>query len=219
MATVLITGASRGIGLEMCRQLQARGDEAIAACRQATPELDALGIRVIENIDVSSHASVAQLAAALKGQKLDWLVNNAGILTIESLLDLDFDRIRREFEVNTLGPLRVTSSLLDNLQPGSRVGIVSSRVGSLADNGSGGLYGYRISKTAVNMVGVNLSIDLKERGIAVALLHPGMVATEMTGRQGIEVPTAARGLLARMDALTLETTGTFWHAEGYQLPW
>ncbi len=219
MATVLITGASRGIGLELCRQLHARGDEAIAACRQATPELTELGVRVIDNVDVSSDAAVAQLVALLEGQKLDWLINNAGILTFESLLDLDFDRIRRQFEVNTLGPLRVTRALLDNLPPGSKVGIVSSRVGSLADNGSGGLYGYRISKTAVNMAGVNLSIDLKDHGIPVALLHPGMVATEMTGKQGIEIPDAARGLLARMDELTLANTGKFWHAEGYELPW
>jgi NAD(P)-dependent dehydrogenase (short-subunit alcohol dehydrogenase family) len=99
------------------------------------------------------------------------------------------------------------------------VAIVTSRMGSIADNGSGGYYGYRASKVAVNMIGKSLARDLEGRGVAVALLHPGMVATETTGGQGIEPAQAARGLIDRIDQLTLETTGRFWHAEGYELPW
>jgi NAD(P)-dependent dehydrogenase (short-subunit alcohol dehydrogenase family) len=118
-----------------------------------------------------------------------------------------------------LGPLRVTEALVDNIVDGGKVGIVSSRVGSIGDNGSGGYYGYRASKSAVNQIGMNLTHELRPRGIAVALLHPGMVATTMTGRQGIDPGEAARGLLDRIDALTLETSGHFWHAEGYELPW
>ena len=125
----------------------------------------------------------------------------------------------RQFEVNTLGPLRVVHALLDHLKSGAKVAIVSSRVGSLADNSSGGMYGYRVSKTAVNMVGVNLAHDLRPREIALVLLHPGLVATEMTGGRGIQADEAARGLIARVDELTLETSGSFWHAEGYPLPW
>ena len=113
----------------------------------------------------------------------------------------------------------VTEALAGNLSGGSKVAIVSSRVGSIDDNGSGGMYGYRASKTAVNQLGTNLKYELAPRNIAVILLHPGLVATEMTGGQGITPEQAASGLIQRIDDLTLETSGTFWHAEGYQLPW
>lgn len=219
MNTILITGANRGIGLELCRQLAARGDQVIAACRNANEELRALPVQVIENVDVTSDDSVASMAEILGGQQIDILVNNAGILTSESLEDLDFDRMRRQYEVNALGPLRITNALLGNLVQGSKVIVLSSRVGSMADNSSGGIYGYRMSKAAVNMAAVNLALDLRPRGIPVMILHPGMVATEMTGRTGIAAADSAAGLIARMDELTMEQTGSFWHAEGYSLPW
>jgi NAD(P)-dependent dehydrogenase (short-subunit alcohol dehydrogenase family) len=113
----------------------------------------------------------------------------------------------------------VTEALLDNLGKGSKVAIVTSRVGSIEDNSSGGYYGYRASKTAVNQIGTNLKHDLRPRGIAVALLHPGLVATEMTGGQGVAPADSAKGLINRIDALNLENSGSFWHAEGYKLPW
>lgn len=219
MNRVLITGANRGIGLELCQQLAARGDEVIAVCRQSSDELAALDVRVINGIDVSSTESVTELAQKLGGQSLDWLLNNAGILSVESLESLDFDAMERQFRVNSLGPLRVTAALLGNLSGGSKVGIVTSRMGSVEDNTSGSYYGYRMSKAAVNMAGMSLSRDLQPRGIAVTLLHPGMVATEMTGRQGVAPAQAAAGLIARMDELDMSTTGTFWHAEGERLPW
>ncbi len=156
---------------------------------------------------------------AWPASSLDCLINNAGILTNENLVDLNLERMRRQFEVNALGPLRVTLALLDKLHPGSKVAIVTSRVGSIADNSSGGMYGYRMSKAAVNMAGANLAIDLREKGIPVALLHPGMVATEMTGNRGVSPAHAAAGLIQRIDALNLETSGHFWHAEGEILPW
>jgi NAD(P)-dependent dehydrogenase (short-subunit alcohol dehydrogenase family) len=113
----------------------------------------------------------------------------------------------------------VTAALLPNLSSGSKIGIVTSRMGSIDDNTSGGHYGYRMSKVAVNMAGMSLSRDLADDGIAVGLLHPGMVATDMTGGRGIPAEQAARGLIQRMDALSLSNTGSFWHAEGMQLPW
>jgi len=219
MKTILVTGASRGIGLELCRQLAARGDRVIAACRTASQELRSLPVQVVEDVDVASAESAAQLARTLNGTKIDVLVNNAGILTSESLDDLDFDRMRLQYEVNALGPLRITAALLDNLERGSKVIILSSRVGSMEDNSSGGIYGYRMSKAAVNMAAVNLALDLRPRDIPVMILHPGMVATSMTGGRGIEAADSVRGLIERMDELTMETTGSFWHAEGYQLPW
>lgn len=219
MATVLITGCSRGIGLELVRQLAARGDDVIGVCRNASPQLTALGIRVIDGVDVADDAGVARLSEALDGERIDVLINNAGILRGDSLATIDFDQMLEQYRVNTLGPLRVTRQLLDNLERGSKVAIVSSRVGSIEDNGSGGNYGYRASKTAVNMVGMNLHHDLSGRGIAVVILHPGLVATDMTGGTGIPPAQSAAGLIERIDELTPESSGTFWHAEGYRLPW
>lgn len=219
MATFLVTGSNRGIGLELCRQLAARGDDVIAVCRESSGELDALDVRVIDGIDVATSDGVGQLAKALGGAQIDVLINNAGILRRDSLDDIDFDAMREQFEVNALGPLRVTRALLGHLHEGSRVAIVTSRMGSIADNSSGGYYGYRVSKTAVNMIGVSLARDLEKQGIVVGLLHPGMVATEMTGGQGIDPVDSARGLLARIDEMSIDKTGGFWHAEGYALPW
>ena len=132
---------------------------------------------------------------------------------------MDFDNLTEQFRVNSLGPLRVTHALLGNLRPGAKVAIITSRMGSIADNGSGRSYGYRMSKAAVNMAGMTLSRDLQDTGIAVVILHPGMVATQMTGGRGIQPADSARGLLERIDELTMDATGTFWHAEGYPLPW
>ena len=219
MATVLVTGSNRGIGLELCRQYHARGDEVIAVCRSATPELSELGVRVIDNVDVADGDDVDKLAGKLAGMKLDIVVNNAGILRSDTIDSIDFDNMVEQYSVNTLGPLRVTRALRKNLGQGSKVGIVTSRVGSIEDNSSGNNYGYRASKAAANMVGMNLRHDLAADGIAVALLHPGLVATDMTGGTGVSPGDAASGLIARLDELTLDNTGGFWHAEGYTLPW
>lgn len=219
MATVLITGTNRGIGLELCRQFHARGDDVIAVCRDASEELQMSGVTIIDGIDVADGDSIDALARELADTRLDILINNAGILRSESFGSIDYDTMLEQYRVNTLGPLRVTEALAPNLHRGSKVIIISSRVGSIEDNGSGGNYGYRASKTAVNMVGTNLKHELEPRGIAVALLHPGLVATDMTGGQGISAEDSAAGLIQRIDELTLETSGGFWHAEGYRLPW
>jgi NAD(P)-dependent dehydrogenase (short-subunit alcohol dehydrogenase family) len=219
MNKVLITGANRGIGLELCRQLSLRGDEVIAVCRKASNSLQSLNLRIIDGIDVNDSDSINSLTSELAGVKLDWLINNAGILSVESLDSLDFEAMERQFKVNSLGPLRVTAALLPSLGAGSKVGIITSRMGSVEDNTSGGYYGYRMSKAAVNMAGMSLARDLKDHNIAVALLHPGMVATDMTGGRGVTPEHSASGLIQRMDALDLEHSGIFWHAEGEKLPW
>ena len=219
MSTWLVTGGSRGIGLELCRQLSARGDTVVAACREATPALRETGCRVVEGVDVRDPASLQRLADALGETRLDVLVNNAGILSVESLGDLDYGAMLEQFEVNALGPLRVTEALLPRMGRGSKVAIITSRMGSIADNGSGGYYGYRMSKAAVNAAGASLARDLADRGIAVLLLHPGMVATDMTGRSGIPPAQSAGMLIARIDRLGLADTGSFHHANGEPLPW
>jgi NAD(P)-dependent dehydrogenase (short-subunit alcohol dehydrogenase family) len=218
--TVLVTGANRGIGLELVRLLVSRGDKVIAACRSVSGELSGLGVTVEEGVDVTSEDSVAHLVRRLEGQPIDLLINNAGILSRENLSAMDFGAIRLQFEVNAMGPLRVSHALLPQMGPGSKIGIVSSRMGSIEDNTSGGQYGYRMSKVAVNMAGVSLAHDLKERGIAVALLHPGFVKTEMTGGRGlVSAQAAAAGLMDRLDGLNMANSGTFWHANGDVLPW
>ncbi|MCH7503287.1 MAG: SDR family oxidoreductase [Proteobacteria bacterium] len=219
MATVLVTGSNRGIGLQLCTQFTARGDDVIAVCRSAGDDLSRLGARIIENTDVSDDDSVKRLQDTLGKQRVDILVNGAGILRQDKLGELDYDEMSEQFRVNALGPLRVTEALLDNLRKGSKVIIITSRLGSIEDNSSGGYYGYRASKTAVNQIGTNLRHELLPRGIAVALLHPGLVATEMTGGQGIDPGESARGLIQRIDELNLGNSGGFWHAEGYALPW
>lgn len=220
MGVVLITGANRGIGFELAKQYQAGGDHVIAAVRQSSNELNALGVDIHEGVDVGDHESVLAFKRKLGDQNIDILFNNAGLLTSEDMLDMNYDRIRRQFEVNTLGPLRMSHCFSPLLTRGSKIAIVSSRVGSMSDNRGGGNYGYRISKAAVNMVGKNLSIDFEPRGIGVYLLHPGYVSTGMVNFQGpVEPEIAAAGLIKVLDGLTIEQTGTFWHAEGYELEW
>lgn len=219
MNTVVITGANRGIGLQLAKQYAAAGNQVIAACRSTSDELAATGADVCAQVDVATAEGSARLREHVGERPVDILVNNAGILRSDRYPNIDLDAMEEQFRVNTLGPLRVTLALADRLHDGSKVAIVSSRVGSIADNSSGNNYGYRASKAAVNMVGMNLRHDLAERGIAVALLHPGLVATDMTGGSGISPSDSASGLISRIDALNLASSGTFWHAEGYELPW
>lgn len=221
MATYLVTGANRGIGYEYCRQLQARGDRVIAVCRTTSEDLQPLGIQIEAGIDITSDAALSELCTRLGNTEIDVLINNAGILKRVTLEDLDFGSIRHQFEVNALGPLRVTHALLPNLKAGSKIVLMTSRMGSIADNTSGSSYGYRMSKVALSMAGKSLAHDLKPRGMAVAILHPGLVQTRMTNftSGGISPEASVQGLLARIDALTLENSGTFWHANGEVLPW
>ena len=223
MATILITGANRGIGLALAQQFAARGDDVIGVCRHDSDALAATGARVEAGVDVTDGAAVDALARRLGDVRIDTLVLNAGILANESLGQIDdagFDAMRRQFEVNALGPLRVAQALRGHMADGARIGIITSRMGSVADNSSGGYYGYRASKAAVNAIGKSLAEDLRSQGIAVALLHPGYVATDMVGGHGDVTPAqAATQLVARLDALTLDRSGSFWHANGSTLPW
>lgn len=219
MAPWLITGSNRGIGLELCRQLHERGEAVIAVCRTPSPELEALGVRIESGIELSDETSIAALTDRLAGVQLAGAILNAGILEADSLADLQAGSIRRQFEVNALAPLLLARALLPHLPAGAKLALITSRMGSLDDNGSGGFYGYRMSKVALNMAGRSLAVDLQPRGIAVAILHPGMVATRMVGFSGIPPEQAARGLLERIEALTLDTSGRFWHANGEPLPW
>lgn len=220
MATALVTGANRGIGLELTRLLAGAGWDVIAACRHRSIDLDALGVRV-EELDLADDASPQALAGRLGDVTLDLLINNAGILGDDSLDPLDLDAIRRQFEVNALGPLKVTAALRGHLARGSRVVLVTSRMGSMGDNTSGGYYGYRMSKAALNAAGVSLARDLADEGIAVLLVHPGFVKTEMTGGRGdVEPFDAAANILRRVSEMDPAESGAWVHAgTAEKLPW
>lgn len=220
MKTAVITGANRGIGLALSKEYLAQGWKVIGLCRQSSPELDASGAEVISGIDVTDAQSVSQLPGLLKGQEIDLLINNAGILRHESLDNMDFGAITEQFLVNALAPLRVTSALLNQMAMGSKLAFITSRMGSISDNSSGGYYGYRMSKAALNAAATSLAIDLKARGISVAILHPGFVQTAMVNFGGEVSPeVSAKRLAQRIHELCPESSGGFWHANGECLSW
>ena len=221
MAFAVVTGANRGIGLALTKELRQRGYQVLAACRAPSPALSALDVDIADDVDVTQNAGIERLASSVGTRNIDLLINNAGILRWGDKLEaLDVKGIREQFEVNALGPLLVTSKLRTRLPRGAKVALITSRMGSIDDNSSGGFYGYRMSKAALNMAGKSLAEDLRAQGVAVAILHPGMVKTDMVGDHGqVEPEQAAQGLLARIDALTLATSGGFWHANGERLPW
>lgn len=220
MKHVVITGANRGIGLELACHYKAEGWRVTGVCRETSAELEEYAEQVIDNIDVTSESSVKQLVAALKGQAIDLLINNAGVLHDDVLGSLDINSLRLQMEVNAYAPLLLCEALLPNLQSGSKIANITSRMGSIGDNDSGGYYGYRASKAAFNALGRSLAMDLKGRGIAVAQLHPGFVKTRMVNFGGmITTAESVAGLTERIDALSLENTGSFWHCNGDELPW
>ena len=221
MSTYLITGSNRGIGLELCKQIIERGDEVIATCRKASSDLKNLGVRIEEDIDISSEDSINNLRQALSGIELDCLIHNAGIYEFNSIDNFDHESIIRQFVVNALSPLSMTKSLKGLLKKYSKIGFITSRMGSIGDNSSGSSYGYRMSKVALSMAAKSLSKDLLKEDIYVAILHPGLVSTRMTGftKNGISTLESANGLLKRIDSLNKNNTGTFWHTNGEILPW
>eukprot|EP00343_Euplotes_focardii_P012479 CAMPEP_0205833730 /NCGR_PEP_ID=MMETSP0206-20130828/50225_1 /ASSEMBLY_ACC=CAM_ASM_000279 /TAXON_ID=36767 /ORGANISM="Euplotes focardii, Strain TN1" /LENGTH=311 /DNA_ID=CAMNT_0053140375 /DNA_START=26 /DNA_END=961 /DNA_ORIENTATION=+ len=292
-ATVAITGANRGLGLEMARQFSARGDKVYALCRKTSPELDALGVNVIQGVDVTKDAVGEVLRAALDGVTLDILVNNAGgygavgeasfemlgeqklttvtpsilldafnlntvsvlrvtqallpliarpggkIILMTSLMgsiSASFEMWGQQkltavtpsilldtFNLNTVSVLRVTQALLPLIaRPGGKIILMTSLMGSISDNGSGGHYGYRCAKAAMNMMGKSMALDLKDEGISVGLVHPGAVTTGFVGDPSKvpakmkahqrDVVTSTKGVLEAIDATSLDTTGNFTHA-------
>ncbi len=223
--TVLITGANRGIGLELSRHYAQQGYEVIAVCRESSDEIEDIADQVLSGLDLTHEKSTEVIAHLLdvtlgEGRKLDVLINNAGVFHNESLQDMGLEGIRLQFEVNAITPLKVTHALIPYLKEGSKVANVTSRMGSIQDNGSGAYYGYRASKAALNAMGKSLAIDLKDQGICVAMVHPGYVQTRMVGFNGDITPQqAASGIAQRFEALNIDNTGGFWHSNGEELPW
>tara|TARA_B100001250_G_C19800538_1_gene790830 strand:- start:489 stop:1154 length:666 start_codon:yes stop_codon:yes gene_type:complete len=221
VSTYLITGANRGIGLELVRQLKNRGENVIATCRSTSSELNSLSVRVETGIDITSGDSVIKLRDNLNNTKLDVVIQNAGIAENNSLSNLDPQSILHQFEVNALSSLCFVKSMLSHLSQPGKIALISSRMGSIDDNTSGGSYGYRMSKVALCMAGKSLSVDLKSKNISVGIFHPGLVSTRMTGftSNGIHPKESVSGLIQRIDELKLHNSGTFWHSNGEILPW
>lgn len=217
---VVVTGANRGIGLELARHYAREGHQVVGVCRETSDELASVAEGVIEGVDVTSEAGIGKLRDGLAGKRISLLINNAGLMQDEPLGSIDFDSIRKQMEINAYAPLRVAEALLPLMGQGSKIANITSRMGSIADNDSGGRYGYRASKAALNAFGKSLAVDLKPKGIAVAQLHPGFVKTRMVNFGGLITPEdAVRGLAERIDGLNLENTGSFWHSNGEELPW
>jgi NAD(P)-dependent dehydrogenase (short-subunit alcohol dehydrogenase family) len=220
MATVVVTGANRGIGLEFVKQYLAKGDKVIALCRNTSDELSQSDAKVIDKVDVSSPECLEKILPTLSDLKIDLLINNAGVFANETLEHMSVKTLEYQFRANAIGPLMVTQMLRQQLVKGAKVAMITSRMGSVTDNTSGGYYGYRMSKAALNIAGVSLAHDLKEQEVAVALLHPGHVQTEMVNYSGdISAAVAVERLIQRIEELNLANTGTFWHSNGEVLPW
>jgi NAD(P)-dependent dehydrogenase (short-subunit alcohol dehydrogenase family) len=218
---VLITGANRGIGLEFCKHYVAAGYAVTAVVRQSSTELDNIdNLNIVSGIDVSCDKDVERLTAQLAEKSIDILINNAGVFSNETLTSMNFAAIDLQLQVNAVAPIRVTHALQANLNKGAKVVMITSRMGSISDNGSGAYIGYRMSKAALNAASVSLAHELKPRGIAVGLFHPGFVQTAMVNYAGdISAEVAAQKLIMRIGELNLENTGGFWHSNAEKLPW
>jgi NAD(P)-dependent dehydrogenase (short-subunit alcohol dehydrogenase family) len=229
--TVLVTGANRGLGLEFARQYAAAGWRVFAACRNPGKGDDlgrlaaGSGGRVtVLTMDVKDGASVKAAAGQLAGQPIDLLLNNAGVGSPKGqrLGNLDYAAWIRVLETNTLGPVRVTEAFLPNLEQGrgKKVVTITSKMGSIDDNGSGGSYAYRTSKTAVNMAVKSLSIDLAPRGITCIVVHPGWVRTDMGGPSGLISPEESiTGIRRIIERLVPADAGKFFNYDGKPIPW
>ena len=230
MATILVTGANRGIGLEFTQQYLARGERVLAACRDPAAATRLQQLRgtypqlVLHRLDAADNESIAAFAAKLQGEAIDVFINNAGVYgprdsrfgKVDGAVWLDV------LQVNTVAPLLLTQALVANLRKGVQKKLIylTSKMGSIADNGGGGHYIYRSSKTALNMVVKSLAIDLAGEGLVAAVLHPGWVQTDMGGPNAqIDTHTSVTGMIKVIDKLTPIQTGGFYNYDGAIIPW
>ncbi len=224
----LVTGANRGIGLEFVKQLTSRGEEVIATARNVD---DAKALKTLAgthnnltiiSLDVSKDDSIDALSASV-GEELDVLINNAGCYGHSGVFpDLDFDLLERDYRINAIGTLKVSAALLESLKKGKGkiIASVTSKMGSIGDNSSGGSYSYRMSKTGLNMASRSMAHDLSKHDISVFVLHPGWVQTDMGGSNAlINTQTSVEGMLKTIDKATLDHSGRFWEWNGNEIQW
>ena len=226
---VLVTGANRGIGLEFVRQYAGDGFRVIACCRDSlkATELTTLaassgGKVSVQTLDVSDFNQIERLASDLKDRAIDLLINNAGFYPHGSFASINYDEWQKAFLINTMAPMKLVECFVEQVASSRwrKIVTLSSKMGSIADNDSGGSYPYRTSKAAVNMVMKNLAIQLKPRGIATCTLHPGWVKTDMGGANAlIDVQQSVSGMRAVIDRLSTDNTGRFIAYDGQEIPW
>jgi NAD(P)-dependent dehydrogenase (short-subunit alcohol dehydrogenase family) len=226
MPTVLITGANRGIGLEFARQYAADGWRVLAACRKpaAATALKAIGGDVqVHALDMQEDEQIPALAMALARERIDILINNAGIVGPREHFGKTDTKVWLDvFHVNSIAPAHMAEAFADHLERGDRKLIVNitSKMGSVADNTSGGSYIYRSSKAALNMVAKTLAIDLASRGITVVLFHPGWVRTDMGGPGAlITTEESVSAMRSKIGTLHASDSGKFFNFDGRPLPW
>jgi len=223
-STYLVTGANRGIGLELARQLSERGDRVMATARrpEAARELARLDVRV-EPLDVADASSVASLAQRLEGIPIDVLIHNAGIGTAGGRIDrVAPEDVEAAFRVNALGPLRVTQALMPGLKAGQRklIAGITSGLGSVSGNTSGGWGAYRISKAALNQLFRTMAADLRAQGLTFVVISPGWVKTDMGGSGATLTPQeSVAAMLKLLDRITPEDNGQFFDHRGRQVEW
>lgn len=220
---ILITGANRGIGLELTKKLREYCTNIDVLVRNSSEELETLGLNVFSGFELSNFESIDKACLTLKSNSYDLIILNAGVLSQESLASFNrdtYEAIEYQFKVNALAPLMLTARLKNQLMPGSKLVLITSRMGSIADNSSGSRYGYRMSKSALNAAAKSMAVDLAESQVSVGVFHPGYVQTGMTGFTGnIQPVEAAEQLVIRINNLSLETSGMFFHANGEPLAW
>jgi len=226
--TILITGANRGIGLEFTKQYAADGWQVLSCCRkpQSASELQALANQhqniQIYALDVADFTQIDALALELNSQKIDVLLNNAGVYPSGSSAGLDDAAWALAFKINSMAPLKMAQAFVAHIAASElkKIATLSSKMGSLEDNTSGGSYIYRSSKTAVNMVMKSLALDVKELGMSVVTLHPGWVQTDMGGPNGlINTTTSVKGMVKVIENLSLANTGKFIAYDGKEIAW
>lgn len=228
MSTVLITGTNRGIGLAFTKQYAEAGWNVLACCRapESASALNALAAQhtniEVFTLDVAKFTQIDALAQELNNVAIDVLINNAGVYPSGDLSDKDVDAWLDGFKVNTIAPLKMAKAFTPHIAKSQlkKVATLSSKMGSIDDNTSGGSYMYRSTKTAINMVMKSLSVDLAPAGIAVVTLHPGWVETDMGGPNAlINTETSVAGLRKIIDNLSLSNTGKFIAYDGKQIAW
>ena len=182
-----------------------------------------MATEICSDVDLTNYQDISKAKKYFQNLQVDILLNVAGILSQEDIFDLDraaIDRINYQFQLNCVAPLSLSAEFLDNLNEGSKIIMITSRMGSISDNSSGTRYGYRISKAALNAASKSLAIDLVDSGIAVGIFHPGWVRTQMTGNTGnVDAHESAQSLIKLIDSLSINNSGKFFHANGEELPW
>lgn len=218
---IAIVGSNRGIGLQLTRQLSQKGNNVFAFCRKKSKDLESLStVEIIENFDVSDTDKMNRILEKKSLRNIDLMIHVSGVLKSDHLETVDEEDIIEQFKINALAPLFCVKAFLPYLSPMAKIALITSRMGSVSDNTSGGMYGYRVSKAALNMIGKSLAEDLRVQKKTVLLLHPGFVKTDMTGHQGhISAEESAKGLIKVISEKTMSDTGTFWHTNGEPLPW